>query len=300
MAFANACGGDFHKLGALLHVGNGGATAVAHAGAYAARHLEHDGHHRALVRHTAFNALWHQFVRIGVAGAGLLEVAVGTALLHGADAAHAAVAFVAAPLEQHNFAWRLFSARKHAAHHHARGTRRQGLGNVAAKANAAIGNQRHARAAQRGGHVVNSHDLGHTHARHNAGGANAARANAHFHGVSPRLYQRQRSRSGGNVAAHHVNVGVILFDPAYAVDHALAVAVGGVHHNGIYARFGQGLYALFSALTHPYRSSHAQLALGIACSVGEAGLFGDVFHGDQAFELKGVVHHQQSLNFVLV
>ena len=36
-------------------------------------------------------------------------------------------------------------------------------------------------------------------------------------------------------------------------------------------------------------------ALGIACSVGEGGLFVDVFDRDQAFELKRIVHHQQAL-----
>jgi hypothetical protein len=72
-----------------------------------------------------------------------LEVAVGAALLHGADAAHATVALVAAALVQHDFARRLFGAGKHAAHHDGAGTRGDGLGNVAAVADAAVGNQRH-------------------------------------------------------------------------------------------------------------------------------------------------------------
>src|SRR6218665_3394359 len=46
----------------------------------AAGHLVDDGNHRALVGHAAFYAFGHQFVGIGVAGARLLEVAVGAAL----------------------------------------------------------------------------------------------------------------------------------------------------------------------------------------------------------------------------
>src|SRR6186713_1778041 len=42
MAFAYAGGRDFHELGLVAHVFDGGATAVTHAGPQAAGHLEHD------------------------------------------------------------------------------------------------------------------------------------------------------------------------------------------------------------------------------------------------------------------
>src|SRR6218665_2458611 len=42
------------------------------------------------------------------------------------------------------------------------------------------------------------------------------------------LDQRQRSGAGGNVAADHVDLGIVLPDPAHALDHALAVAMGRV------------------------------------------------------------------------
>ena len=300
MAFADAGGGDLDKLGGLLHGVDGGAAAVAHAGAHTAGHLVDDGHHGALVGHAAFDALGHQFVGIGVAGAGLLKIAVGTALLHGADAAHAPVAFVAAALVQDDFARRLFGAGEHAAHHHAAGTGGNGLGDVAAVADAAVGDQRHAGAAQGGGHAVNRHDLRHAHAGHNAGGANRARANADLDRIGARLHQGQSSGASGDVATHHIDVRVVLLDPAHPVDHALAVTVRRVHHDGVHTGAHQGFHALFGALAHPDRRAHAQLALGVASGVGETGLFGDVFHGDQALELKGVIDHQQALDLVLV
>ena len=159
----------------LLHLLDGGAAAVAHAGAQAAGHLVDDGDHRALVGHAALDAFGHQLVGVRVAGGRFLEVAVGAALLHGADRAHAAVALVAAALVQHDLARRLFGAGEHAAHHHGAGAGRDGLGDVARVADAAVGDQRHAAALQRRGHVVDRHDLRHAHAGHDARGADRAR-----------------------------------------------------------------------------------------------------------------------------
>ena len=48
-----------------------------------------------------------------------LEVAVGRALLHRADRAHAAIALVRAALEELDLARRLLGAGEDAAHHHA-------------------------------------------------------------------------------------------------------------------------------------------------------------------------------------
>ena len=91
-----------------------------------------------------------------------------------------------------------------------------------------------------------------------------------------------------------------MFDPTHAVDHALAVAVCGVHHDGVHPCTGQRLDTLLRALTHPHRRAHAQFACSIACGIGEVELFGDVFDGDQALELKRIVDHQQALELVFV
>ena len=220
--------------------------------------------------------------------------------MHGADAAHAPVAFVAAALEQHDLARRFFGTGKHAAHHHAGRPGGNGLGHIAAVAHATVGNQRNAASAQGGGHTVHRHDLRYAHAGHDARGANRARADADLDGVRARLHQRARCRAGGDIAAHHVHMRVVLFDPAHPVDHALTVAVRGIHHDGVHTGPHQRFYALFGALAHANGRADAQLALGVAGRVGETRLFGDVFDSDQAFELKRVVHHQQALQAVLI
>ena len=80
--------GDLDKFGSGAHLFNGGAAAVAHACAKSPDHLVKNGKYAALVWHPAFYALGNQF--IGVIGR-VLEIAVGGAVLHGADGAHAAI-----------------------------------------------------------------------------------------------------------------------------------------------------------------------------------------------------------------
>ena len=300
MAFANAGGGDLHKLGLVLHLLDGGATTVAHAGAQATGHLVNDVDHGTLVGHATFNAFRHKLVRIRVAAAGFLEITVGASLLHGANRAHAAVTLVTAALKQNHFTGCLFGTGEHAAHHHRAGTGSNGFGNVTAEANATISNQGHTGAFECCGDTVNCHDLWHTDTGHDAGGANRARANADLDRIRTRLDQSERGGAGGDVAANHFHMRKILLDPAHPIDHAFAVAMCGVHHNGIHTGTGQQLDALFSALTYAHRRTHTQFALGIPRGIRKTGLFGDVFDGDQAFQLKRVVDHQKTLNFVLI
>src|SRR5262245_17986856 len=141
MALAHTGGADTHEAGVALELLDGGDTAVAHAGAQAADQLEHHVAQRALVRHAAFDALGHQ-LRARFAG---LEVAVAAALIHGADRAHAAVLLVGAAFPQDRFARALFGTGEQAADHDAVGAGGDRLGDVARVADAAVGNDRHAR-----------------------------------------------------------------------------------------------------------------------------------------------------------
>ncbi len=300
MRFTDAGGGDLDELGLVVHLGDRGAAAVAHGGAHATSHLEDDADHAALVGHAAFDALGHQLVGVGVAGGRFLEVAIRAALLHGADGAHAAVALVAAALVEDDLARRFLGAGKHAAHHDGRRACGDGLGNVAREADTAVGNQGHARALERLGHAVDGHDLRHAHTGDDARGADRARADADLDGVGTGFDQRQRSRAGGDVAADHVHLRVVLLDPAHAIDHALAVAVRGVHDDGIDPGLDQGGDAFLGARTHTHGGGHAQAPLAVARGVGEGGLLVDVLDGDQALQFKGVVHHQETLQLVLV
>ena len=142
--------------------------------------------------------------------------------------------------------------------------------------------------------------MGNAHARHDARGANAARANTDLDSVRARLHQRQRRSACGDVAADHVNLWIVLFDPAHPLNHAFAMAVRGVNHQRIHAGAYQRLYPLLSTLAHAHGSTYAQLAVRVARSVGKAGLFGDVFDRDDALELKSGVDHQQALQLMFV
>src|SRR5512140_2857020 len=114
VALTHAGRGDLHEFGAVAQFLDRRAAAISHAGTHPTAHLEHDGNHGALVGHSALDALGNELVGVGVSGGRFLEIAVRTALLHGADGAHATIALVAATLIQDDFAGRLLGAGKHA------------------------------------------------------------------------------------------------------------------------------------------------------------------------------------------
>src|SRR6185369_14443652 len=89
-------------------------------------------------------------------------------------------------------------------------------------------------------------------------------------------------------------------DPAHALDHALAVPVRRVHHDGVDAGFDQRFDPLLRALAHAYCRADPQPPRRIARRIGKAGLLGDVLDGDEALQLEGVVDHEQPLQPVLV
>src|SRR5690606_6701540 len=95
VAFLQARPGDPDEARPRAHLVDGAVAGVAHGGAEAADQLVDDIAGRPLVGHLALDPLGHQLVR---ARDLLLEVAVGRAAGHGADAAHAAIALVAAAL----------------------------------------------------------------------------------------------------------------------------------------------------------------------------------------------------------
>jgi hypothetical protein len=176
-----------------------------------------------------------------------------------------------------------------------------GLGDVARVADAAVGNQRHARALERRGHVVDGHDLRHAHTGHDARGADGARADADLDRIGAGFDQRQRGRAGGDVAADHVHLREVLLDPAHALDHAGLLWPWAVSTTmASTPALTSSLHALFGALAHAHRGADAQLASGIARGIRETGLLGDVLDRDQALEFEGVVDDQQALELVLV
>src|SRR5690606_14444881 len=129
---------NFHELGLGAHVFNAGAPAVAHGSTNATHKLVDDGQDTAFVGNPPFDAFRNELV--GVVG-GILEVAIGRAIGHGAKAAHAAIGLVGTTLVEHHFAGGFFGAGEHAAHHAGGRSGRQRLGDVAREANATVGDQ---------------------------------------------------------------------------------------------------------------------------------------------------------------
>ena len=221
-------------------------------------------------------------------------------MAHRAQRAHAAVGFVGAALIELDFARRFVCACKHTAQHHGGGTGRQGFGYVAGEADATIGNQRHAGAFERFGHIVNRRQLRHAHAGHDAGGANRARADAHFHCVCPSSHQIACRLCGGNITADDLHLREVCLHPTHPIQNTLAVAVCGVHHNHVHPGSHQGGYAFVGFRTHAHRRAHAQAAVLVFIGIGEFGGFQNIAHRDQAFELVLGVHNQNALDLMLM
>src|SRR5262249_50798370 len=83
--------------GAVAHLADGGAPAVAHASAQTADQLIDQLREQSLIRNPALDPLGHQFA------AGLLLIAVGRALRHGAQRTHASIALESPALVQNCF-----------------------------------------------------------------------------------------------------------------------------------------------------------------------------------------------------
>ena len=91
-----------------------------------------------------------------------------------------------------------------------------------------------------------------------------------------------------------------MFDPLDAFQHTMAVPVRGIDHDGVHPSFDQGFYTLFSALAYTDRSAHTQTTSSVTRCIGETGLLGNVFNGNEPFEFKRIIDHQQALEFVFV
>src|SRR5690606_2207256 len=219
---------------------------------------------------------------------------------HGAQAAHAAVRLVRTALIQHHFARRLFGAGKHAAHHDGVRACRDGLGDVAREAHAAVRDQRHAGAFQRFGHVGDGGDLGYAHTGNDAGGADRTRADADLDGVGACFDQRTCGFARGDVSAHDLDVGIVLLDPAHALDHALRMAMRGIDDDDIDACGNQLLDTFLGAVTYANRGADAQLAVRILAGIGVGCVLVDVLDGHQAAQFELIVHDQHAFQAVLV
>ena len=136
--------------------------------------------------------------------------------------------------------------------------------------------------------LVDGRDLRNADAGDDAGRADRARADADLDGVGAGVNERACGGGRGDVAADHLQVGVVLLHPSHAVKHALAVAVGGVDDDDVHARFNEKLKALFGALAHADRGAGKKLAVLVLGGERMFGRLDDVLDGDQAREVEVV------------
>src|SRR3954469_10864902 len=297
MRLPHARGGDLHELRLAAHLVDGGAAGVSHACAQAAEQLLDHPDRAALVRDAALYAFRDQLVDVHV---GILEVAVGRTLLHGAERAHAAIRLVRAALEKLDLAGRLVGAGEERAEHDGVRAGGNGLRDVAGVAHAAIGDEGHARFLERRGDVLDRSDLRHADARNNARGADRAGTDADLDAIGAMVDERLRGVAGADVAADDLHVRIARLDPLHAVEHALRMAMRGIHHQDVRTGLDQGGDALVGAFADADRRADAQLPLGVLAGVGMLGFLEDVLNRDEALQMEFLVHHQHALEAVLV
>src|SRR5690606_9881788 len=175
-----------------------------------------------------------------LAGAGE-GVLVGGAVRDGALGGHAEGLLVAAPgLVGAHLAGRLVGAGEPRADHDVGGTGGERERDVAGVADSAVGPDAPAQAACLGGALEDGGELGPAHAGHHAGGAHRAGAHAHLDDVGAGLDELARALGGDDIAGDdpHGRALAGTDDGARAVqrlDHAVLVAVGGVHDDRVHA-----------------------------------------------------------------
>ena len=89
-------------------------------------------------------------------------------------------------------------------------------------------------------------------------------------------------------------------DPLHPLKHALGMTVCGIHDEHVYTRLGQRFGALVAALTHADGRTYTQTSEVILAGVGVFRCLDDIFDGDQSAQFEIGIHHQHSLQPVLV
>ena len=110
----------------------------------------------------------------------------------------------------HHFAGTFIKPGKERSHH---ATARPGgdrLGDVAAVADAAIGDHRHAGGFGNGNRIENGRNLRHADAADNSRRADRARADADFHAIDAGIDQIAGGFGGGDVAGDHLDIVALL------------------------------------------------------------------------------------------
>lgn len=155
-------------------------------------------------------------------GVGLGEVSGGGGvvvvilLLHGLNGAHASVGLESLAVSVKVLAGRLESTSKQTTHHDDRGTKSNGLGDVANVLDTTVGNAGDAKLVGELGHRVDSGTLRSADSHNLLGDTDGAGAHSDSETISTSLDERGSLLSGNNVTSNNLQVGEGLLDP---LDH---------------------------------------------------------------------------------
>ena len=147
-----------------------------------------------------------------------------------------------------------------------------------------------------GGGLHHGGELRHADAGDDAGGADAAGADADLDRVRTRLDQRQRTFGRCDVAGDHLHRVRQALDARHLGQNAGGMAVRGVDHQNVHAGLDQRLGASVAVLTHAGGGGDAQAAELVLVCQRVGGRLVHVLDRDQADAAEHLVHHQQLLD----
>src|SRR3569833_3284772 len=223
-------GGDAGQLAALLQLGDGGRTGIAHPGAETTDELVGHAGQRPAVGHLPLDALGDELV-VGQDVVGEVAVpAVGlvAALLHRAQRAHAAVGLVLLAVHENQLTQGLLDPGEQATDHHGVRAGDQNQNKNPGVLQAAVGDHRDTVGPGGETRLVDGGDLRDADTGDHAGGADRARPDADLHRVHAGVDQRLGPGPGGDVPTDDLHavadVRAVLLHPGDHVEHGPLVA----------------------------------------------------------------------------
>ena len=177
---------------------------------------------------------------------------------------------------------------------------RDRLGDVAGILDAAVGDDRDVAVAHGACGLGDRRDLRHACAGNDARGADRAGPNADLDAVGSGLRQLASAIEGADVAGQEIDFRQRRLDLPDGFDHAGRVSVSAVDGQQVDLGSHQFLRALQEVAGRADGRAHAQAAVIVFGRGGILQALLNVFDRDQAFEVVGVVDHQQLLDAMLM
>ena len=177
-------------------------------------------------------------------------------------------------------------------------TGRDGLGDVARIADAAIGDERDAGPLEGLGDVRDGRDLRHADTADDPRRADRARTDADLDAVDAGLDERPRRLGRGDVATDDLDVGVVLLDPGDLIEDTLRVAMRRIDDDDVDAGLDEGRGALIGGRAD--RGADTQTAVFVLAGLRLVGRLLDVLDRDHATQAEIVVDDEDLLDAVLV